>query len=226
MKNKNVVLIAALLILLGAFLFFFFNREYDDISFFDGEKRISQSELMEELQNILEKNEEIDSISYRITTKYLWGELVRDFSEKEGKLRIRGRDPETLIIADEKEGVIYFYSIGETEAVMADFEVAKESVDKSAREYAREVLKYQPFVLGSEILEEKDCLVLEYEREYDEIKMWLWKEHGIPVKIEITREDGEKVELLIENINFDDFPDDFFELPMEVQGTRDSFYVY
>lgn len=74
-----------------------------------------------------------------------------------------------------------------------------------------------PVVIGSEVLDGKETLVVEAfdERTETKVKSWIWKDYGIVIKV---KNDEEKYEFRRENIEVNiDIPDDVFELPPEAK---------
>jgi outer membrane lipoprotein-sorting protein len=45
------------------------------------------------------------------------------------------------------------------------------------------------------------------------VKMWLWEEKGLPLKMEMTAPSGEKTTIEYSNIDLSNIPDSMFEIP-------------
>jgi len=74
-------------------------------------------------------------------------------------------------------------------------------------------------VVGTEVIDGKVCLVLEGTEEKDyNFKVWLWKEYGFPVRLELPEPKG-KVILEWKNIKLGNVSDNMFVLPAEVEVT-------
>jgi len=87
---------------------------------------------------------------------------------------------------------------------------------KSATEEAGSILDYNPTVVGTETIDGKVCLVVEYTAEGATTKAWIWEEHGFPIRVEATTSEGTTI-VEYKNIEFVDIPDSEFELPEGVQ---------
>ena len=96
------------------------------------------------------------------------------------------------------------------------FGKAQESIGESPTEQSESVMQYNPVTLGTETLDGKKCLVIEYTMETGKTKSWLWTKYGIPIKTEITTAEGTTV-VETKNIEFGGISDSMFELPTGVQ---------
>ncbi len=75
---------------------------------------------------------------------------------------------------------------------------------------------YNPVVIGTETLDGKVCLVVEYTVQGIKTKSWIWKEKGFPIRMETAGPQGTSV-MEFKNIEFVDIPDSMFQLPAGVQ---------
>jgi outer membrane lipoprotein-sorting protein len=96
------------------------------------------------------------------------------------------------------------------------YKMAFNPTTQSAVEEAQSITDYDYDVIGTETLDGKVCLVVEYTYEQVTVKAWIWKEHGFPIREEMTTTEGKTV-VEFKNIEFGDIPDDMFELPAGVQ---------
>jgi outer membrane lipoprotein-sorting protein len=87
---------------------------------------------------------------------------------------------------------------------------------KSAVEEAQSVADYNPTVVGTETIDGKVCLVVEYTADGTATKMWIWKEHAFPIRVEVTTTEGKTI-VEYKNIAFVDIPDSEFVLPEGVE---------
>jgi hypothetical protein len=69
-----------------------------------------------------------------------------------------------------------------------------------------------PDILGTQMLDGKECLVVSYPDGDITVKMWIWKDWGFPVRKEITSPGGTNV-FEYKNITFDTVSDDVFKVP-------------
>lgn len=76
--------------------------------------------------------------------------------------------------------------------------------------------QYHPTVVGTETIDGKVCLVVEYTIQDTSIKMWIWQEHGFPLRV-VTVTDQDTPTINYTNISFANIPDSEFELPAGVQ---------
>ena len=83
---------------------------------------------------------------------------------------------------------------------------------------AQSIPDYEYQIIGTEILDGKECLVVEYTvpAEQTTVKMWRWKEYGLPIRAEMTTSAGTTM-AEYRNLDFGDIPDNMFELPAGVQ---------
>lgn len=175
----------------------------------------------ESLTDVLSKAKEITAYRYdvvmtspgesAITTKF-W--LKGDKMRWEGNYE--GRD--VVYIIDQSAEIAYLYIPAQKMAMKMDFSKAEETVGESAAEQSGSIEQYNPATLGTEVLDGKTCLVVEYSDQTSQIKMWLWTKYGIPVRTETTTAKGTAV-AEIKNIEFGDIADSMFELPAGVQPT-------
>ncbi|MFH1483877.1 MAG: DUF4412 domain-containing protein [Chloroflexota bacterium] len=104
---------------------------------------------------------------------------------------------------------MYMYIPAENMAMKMDFSQAPEAPTQNIEEY-------KPVVIGTETLDGKVCLVVEYTDEGTKTKSWMWKEKGFPIRVEMATPEGTTV-MEFKNIEFADIPDSMFELPAGVQ---------
>jgi outer membrane lipoprotein-sorting protein len=107
---------------------------------------------------------------------------------------------------------MYMYMPAENIAVKMNFA----QVAKSAVEEAESIQNYNPTVVGTETIDGKVCLVVEYTVVEAATKAWIWEEHGFPIRVEVTTSEGTTT-VEYKNIEFVDIPDSMFELPAGVQ---------
>ncbi len=169
----------------------------------------------ESLEDILGLGAGIDSVQYdmvitapgvqTMTTKmWIKQDKIRAEMTQEGQ--------DIVMLADYGEGVVYMYMPDENMAMRVDLGQAPES----AIEEAQAIAGYDYTVIGTETLDGKVCLVVEYDYGGTSAKAWVWKEHGFPIKIETTTAEGTTT-VEFKNIDFSDIPDSMFELPPGVQ---------
>ncbi len=167
------------------------------------------------LADLLAQGQNIGSVKYdmvvtapgqdTMTTKvWLKGENMKFESELEGET--------SITIIDGEEEVMYMYLPDENMAYKMDMSNAPES----AVEETEDILDYDYTIIGTETVDGKSCLVVEWTVEGFTSKMWVWKDKGFPIKIETVTSEG-KMTIEYKNIQFVNISDSEFELPAGVQ---------
>jgi outer membrane lipoprotein-sorting protein len=140
-----------------------------------------------------------------LTTQKVW--------LKKGKMRMEltaeGQNMVYLIDSDAK--MMYMYIPVQNMAMKMDFSLAPEAATESLA-----LEGYNPVAIGTETLDGKVCLVVEYTVQGVKTKSWIWKEKGFPIRMETATPQGTMV-MEFKNIEFVDIPDSMFELPAGVQ---------
>jgi hypothetical protein len=80
--------------------------------------------------------------------------------------------------------------------------------------WAKGIKSFNPQIIGTETIDQKECLVIEFNIGQDNSsgKAWVWIEHPFLVQMELSGSNG-KVLIHFKNIDFGDIPDSTFELP-------------
>ncbi len=178
-----------------------------------------EEEEVESLTAILGKAVGISSLKYDMvvtppgeaavtTTMWRKGEKMRMEGTFEGKSMVYS--------VDVGEQLAYIYFPAENTAMKISLGQAQETAGESPTEQSESIMKYNPVTVGTEILDGKTCLVIEYTTETEETKSWVWIEHGLLIRIESATDKGTLVAEL-KNIDFSDIADSMFELPAGVQ---------
>lgn len=170
----------------------------------------------EDLEEILERGVDIDSLRYDtvITEAELSPETVEVWLERD---RIRtetdiASQGVTVLIVDFAAGVQYVYLVDMAVAYRMTYDDPVITIISETQS----VPYYNPTVLGTETVDGKSCLVIEFDDGLAMIKMWLWKEHGLPVRTERTTDEGTTI-IEFKNFDFSDIPDEMFEVPPDVE---------
>jgi len=169
----------------------------------------------DDLAELLAKGQDIGSVKYdmvttapgqdTMTTKvWLKGEKMKFQSEVEGEISIS--------IIDGDEEVMYLYMPEQNMAYKMDFSNAPES----AVDETEEILDYDYEIIGTETVDGKSCLVVQWMVEGHTQKMWVWKDKGFPIKMETTTPQG-KMTIEYKNIQLVNISDSEFELPPGVE---------
>ncbi len=166
--------------------------------------------LDERLSDLLGLTADIESVRFNVTLETPVGPPVdTTIWIKGNKMRTDATMPglgETISIIDFDAQTMSTVIGGQT--VTVDISMAPQSPVAAAQVLA----DYAPTIVDTETIDGKVCTVVEYTLEDGTAKMWLWEEHGFPVKIEATTAEG-TVTILYTDIDFSPIDDSIFELP-------------
>jgi outer membrane lipoprotein-sorting protein len=123
-----------------------------------------------------------------------------------------GGQPSAISIVDFDAGVQFLY--------MPDLNIAYRMVYNqeavTSLTETQSITDYDYTELGTETVDGKVCLVVEYRAGGNTVKTWIWKEHGFPIRTETTTAQGTTV-VEFKNIDFSNIPDSMFLIPQGVQ---------
>jgi hypothetical protein len=164
----------------------------------------------ETLGDILGRSAGINAVSYDMvmsgtgmpaTTTHIWieGNKMRMEITIEGQL--------TVTLYDGDAYTMYLYYPDQNMAMKVTYEPEESAIDE-----AQAVPDYNPTIIGHETYDGKMCLVVEYTVEGTTVTMWVWEEHGFPVKVVTVTSEG-TFTAEYTNIVFGDIDDSLFELP-------------
>ncbi len=186
------------------------------------EKEEDFQEIKEILPDILAEVKKVRSLSYNFTETEEGKVVSGKIYQKEDKIRMEveegGEQVVTLLNIDEKSAYTYFPS--ENIALEIEFDEASDALDRSVKEQALAVFDHDLEVTGKEEVGGKETVVIEYTAERENVKMWIWKEYGLPVKVETGLRER-KIE--IREVDFNYISDDMFNLPPDVQLVESPF---
>lgn len=133
---------------------------------------------------------------------------------KEDKIRTESETVgETIVsIVDLDAQVMYQYFPSQNMAYKTSYTQG----ESTALTETQSISAYSPTVIGTQTLDGKECLVVEYSASGATVKTWIWKEHGFPIRVETTTAGGTAI-VEYKNIEFGDIPDSMFEIPAGVQ---------
>jgi outer membrane lipoprotein-sorting protein len=169
----------------------------------------------EDLSEILGRGTGITSMKYdMLITAPGMQTLTTKVWLKQNKMRTETTEQgETIImLIDYDEGVMYMYMPEENFA----YQMPLSQVPESAVEEAQAIAGYDYTVIGTETRDGKVCTVVEYSYGGVSAKVWIWKEHGFPIRMEATTAEGTTI-TEYKNIDFGDISDSMFELPAGVE---------
>ncbi len=222
--GRRTVVVLAIIILVGGGVWLMARTAQKEVP---DEEDILDLDVVEteELASVLAKVEEVRSLSYDLVVSEPQADFTAEFRQKGGKIKMEMVvDNEKVInIIDAEKEVAYAYFPAHNIATKLTLAHTEEVLEGAVKEYAETILRYNPVVVGSETVEGKDTIVVEYFAEGEEVKMWIWKDHGLPIKIETYTDEGVS-QAWIRNVDFSDIPDDMFELPAGVEVTETPFF--
>ena len=173
----------------------------------------------ESLTEILDKAKDIVAYKYdAVITAPGEPAITAKFWLKGNKLRWEGtyEGQSVVFLMDQSTQVAHTYIPAQKIAMKMDFSKAQETVGDSPTEQSGSIESYNPVTLGTEVLDGKTCLVIEYTNEIGKTKMWIWTRYGISIKTEAITAKGTSV-VELKNIDFGNISDSMFELPAGVQ---------
>jgi outer membrane lipoprotein-sorting protein len=172
------------------------------------------------LTEILGKTKDITSFKYDMvvtapgqeaaSTTKMW------FKGQKTRMEMTSGGKNMVYLIDTGEQQAYMYFPSDNTAMKMDLSAAQEAAGESPTEQSESLTDYNPLIVGSEVLDGKDCLVVKYTAGTEEVKMWIWKDYGLTIKTESKTPEGTSTTEL-KNIEFGDIADSMFELPAGVQ---------
>jgi outer membrane lipoprotein-sorting protein/predicted small secreted protein len=83
---------------------------------------------------------------------------------------------------------------------------------ESALAESQYITDYDYDILGTDYVDDMECLIVQYTAGGATVKMWLWVDTGFPVRVETTTSSGTVI-AVCQNILFGDIDDSLFEVP-------------
>jgi len=167
------------------------------------------------LGEILARTAAINSVKYdTLVTEFGAPAKTMRTWEKGTKIRIETTEEneDIVILVNGDAQTVYRYVPAQNTAERKPYP----SPARTATQAAESILNFSPDVAGTEIIDGKDCLTVEYLVNGAPTRMWLWQDYGFPLRVEETVSAGI---IIVEysNIDFANIPDSAFELPPGVQ---------
>jgi outer membrane lipoprotein-sorting protein len=169
------------------------------------------------LTDILGQGENIGSIKYDMTiTAPGVGEVTATIWQKGQKMKEKMTSQGMTIVMiynmDENVGYMYY----QEQNVAMEMDMGEGPLPASPLEESSNILKNNPNITGTETINGKVCMVVEYNIPgAGSVKAWIWKDKGFPIRMETVSSEGTTV-IEFTNISFDNIPDSEFELPDDV----------
>lgn len=226
MSIKNLVLIIIIFFVTGGLLVFLKEDEKDVLE--NGTEEVIEEvdeELTKDIKDVLLKAREIDSLVYDVTMKKFGEVFSLKFWEKKGMMRmdVLFKSRTMINLWNGEEGVGYLYTAGDTTATEIKIDQAKDIFSSSIKQWVENALYYDLVVIKKEKIDDKECLLVKYDRKEGDVEMWIWEEYGLPIKI-ISQEEWGVVEIFIENVEINDIPDTMFHLPLGIKVIEELIY--
>ncbi|MCX6745245.1 MAG: hypothetical protein NTX82_07030 [Candidatus Parcubacteria bacterium] len=214
MKNKKIIFLLAglflLVVLTGCKKTFVQDGSPTLVM---GNNNMAESDSLDIL---LGRAKNVNNIRYDIASKDAEGKaMIQKFWFKDKKMRIEA--DKTVSIFDQDDQAMYIYTPAENKAIKMSLGLGQQK-EKSIIDEAGGIDQYKPEVIGNEVIDGKNCLVIQYKWGSTITKEWLWKKYGLPIKIE-TDDGKDKTIVIYQNFDFSVIPDNMFELPKDVQIT-------
>jgi outer membrane lipoprotein-sorting protein len=170
------------------------------------------------LTDILGKLTGVSSVKYdMVITAPGTGTSTSTVYFKKDKMRMEMSEggQNMVLLMDMTARVMYNYMPDQNMA----YQMTWNPTTQSAADEAQSIMQYNPTAIGIETIDGKVCTVVQYTVEGQTAKMWLWQEHGMPIRVETTSPQGNII-MEYKNIQFIDIPDSTFVLPDGVQITK------
>jgi hypothetical protein len=114
-----------------------------------------------------------------------------------------------VMIADFGAGTMYLLYPDLAMAMEIPFDPAM--VESSIAD-SQSIPDYDYEILGTDILDGKECMVVQYTSPEGTVKMWIWVDNGFPIRTEVTTPQGTFTSVF-RDIQFGDIEDSMFEVP-------------
>jgi outer membrane lipoprotein-sorting protein len=163
-----------------------------------------------DLDEIVANYTGFNTISYTVETSGPGTPTVEMQVWMEGnKVRVEMNEQgqHVIYIANYDAGEAYMYMPDQGIAMRIDISMAPQP----EYEDVQDIAGYNYTVIGTETMDGKVCLVVEYSAAGATVKSWIWKEHGFPIRTEMTTSAGKAV-TVFKDLDFSDIPDSLFEL--------------
>lgn len=171
----------------------------------------------EDLFSILSNNDTITSVYYEMSAS------IKGIQQKSVKVWAKGfytyADSTVMIeMPNELGGVdIYLYDgynqssylYNSTTEQTSELQYQSQNTLIAEADFLNQL---NPTILGTQMLDGKECLMVSYPDGDITVKMWIWKDWGFPLRKEIISPTGTNV-FEYKNITFDSVSDDVFKLP-------------
>ncbi|MBN1370008.1 MAG: outer membrane lipoprotein carrier protein LolA [Dehalococcoidaceae bacterium] len=171
----------------------------------------------ESLEDILGGISGIDSIKYdTVVIPPESGEFTTHVWVKGGKMRTESTaEGETVVmILDQDSETMYMYMPEQNMAMKIAFDTSQ--AEDSVLDETEDITAHNPVIVGTETLDGKVCMVIEYSDTNISYKAWIWKDKGLPVQMIMTTPQGNST-IRYQNYDFGAIDDSVFTIPEGVE---------
>lgn len=169
----------------------------------------------ETLDDILSLASSIESVKFdMVITSTEISSMTTEVWLKDPKMKMKTTSEEQTIITilDQEAQTMYTYMPDQNMAFMITYDQAQASpIDDT-----QNINQYNPQNAGTETIDGKVCMVVEYAVQDVSITTWIWKEYGFPIKVVSVTDQGTTT-IKYKDIDFTNIPDSEFQLPDGVQ---------
>jgi outer membrane lipoprotein-sorting protein len=169
------------------------------------------------LAEILGKSDNINSIKYNMTITVTGSPVISGVVyQKDDMMRyeVTIQDTETVMLFNMADSIMYIYLPSQKMAMKETLDPGDEPEGNVGN--SSDILKLNPVITGNDIIDGKDCIIIKYNEPVSgDVKMWVWKDKGFPLKMEITTPAG-LTTIAFNDFEFPDIPDSMFQLPDDV----------
>lgn len=169
------------------------------------------------LEDILGGISGLDSVKYDMVvlppeggefTTHIWikGSKMRTESSVEGET--------VVMIMDQDLETMYMYMPQQNMAMKIAFDTSQ--VEDSVIDETEGITAHNPVTIGTETLDGKVCLVIEYSDGNVSARAWIWKDKGLPVQMIMTTPQGDST-IKYQNYDFGMIDDSLFSVPAGVE---------
>ncbi len=226
MKKKSIIVLGSLFLIgIGAWMIFGADQrgvlnDNDKVDL----SREEEKDLRERLEIALTKVEDVKSLKYEVALSLFGGEFANFWEKGElMRMEVGSGFQKTINLINKEKDEAYLVMPLEGIAVEMEIENMGRVFEGSIKEQAIPLFEHDLDIIGTESVNEKECIVVKYSDDGGEVKIWVWEEYGLPLRVEAETEQR-TVTMEAKNVEFVDIPDSMFELPDNVEITEDIPY--
>ncbi|MCX6740436.1 MAG: hypothetical protein NTZ49_04385 [Candidatus Parcubacteria bacterium] len=184
----------------------------------DGDSKlvIKTSELTEtdKVEELISRAKNIKNIYYDFNVQTENGQVSKGkYWQNKEKIRIEKEKngKKTISISDQENNIFYLYNPENNTADKMILSLGARA-DATAMDLAAGLEKYNLEIVGKEVVDNINCLLVQYKDGAYLTRVWLWQKYGLPVKVEAETTDGKSI-TTYEKFNFNRIEDIMFKIP-------------